>query len=154
MISTTQKVLERFGGTGEHWSVILEDGEDTLRSIVSRLFPSRYDLSIVEIGTHQGVSAAILSDYGRVDTYDLVNWGLRDEMLEFLGVESSSAMVEQCCHAGSFEKLSCGRIRGHEDRNAFFRKGIIGDWKNHFDQACLDSFMQYGGDLMRELGYE
>ena len=76
------------------------------------------------------------------------------QLLEFLGVDSASAMVDQCREAASFEKLSRGRKRGHEDRNAFFRKGIIGDWKNHFDQTCLDTFMQYGGDLLRELGYE
>ena len=76
------------------------------------------------------------------------------QMLEFLDVDSSDPMVDRCRQAGSFKTLSGGRQRGQEDPGSFFRKGIIGDWKNHFDQSCLDTFMRYGGDLLRELGYE
>lgn len=76
------------------------------------------------------------------------------QVLEFLGVDASTPMVDLCRGAGSFEKHSGGRQRGQEDPNAFFRKGIIGDWKNHFDQKCLEIFMQYAGDLLRDLGYK
>jgi hypothetical protein len=75
------------------------------------------------------------------------------QVLGFLGVDGSKSMVGRCRQAGEFKKLSKGRQRGQEDRNAFFRKGIIGDWKNHFDQECLEVFMQHGGDLLRDLGY-
>jgi tetratricopeptide (TPR) repeat protein len=74
-------------------------------------------------------------------------------ILDFLGVHSSPERIEQCIQAGSFEVLSQGRQRGQEDRNAFFRKGIIGDWKNHFDHEAIDLFMQHGGKLLEELGY-
>ncbi len=76
------------------------------------------------------------------------------QMLNFLDVDSSTQMVERCREAGSFKKLSQGRERGQEDESSFFRKGTVGDWKNHFDQSSLDAFMQYGGALLRELGYK
>lgn len=54
----------------------------------------------------------------------------------------------------SFKKLSKGRIPGKEDRNHHYRKGIIGDWKNHFNDNHLKIFDQMGGnDLLKDLGY-
>ena len=35
-----------------------------------------------------------------------------------------------------------------------FRKGIIGDWKNHFTAEHVDLFKQSAGDLLIDLGYE
>jgi len=81
----TSKVLERFGATGTHWSILEDDGEYQLCTLVSELFPLRHDLSIVEIGTHQGVSASVLAKFGIVNTYDVVDWPLRDEIIEHLG---------------------------------------------------------------------
>ncbi|MBN1850764.1 MAG: sulfotransferase [Deltaproteobacteria bacterium] len=76
-----------------------------------------------------------------------------EKMLEFLGVDPSLESLGQCIQAGSFKSLSHGRERGQEDRNAFFRKGIIGDWKNHFAPEDEDLFMGYAGKLLEELGY-
>ncbi|MCC6580746.1 MAG: sulfotransferase [Phycisphaeraceae bacterium] len=75
-------------------------------------------------------------------------------MLTFLNVDSSPEMVARCVAAGSFDKLSQGRKPGEENRQSFFRKGVTGDWRNHFDDAAMAAFMESGGDLMRELGYE
>lgn len=77
-----------------------------------------------------------------------------ERILTFLGVDSSLAMVNLCREAGAFEKHSGGRQRGQEDQKAFFRKGIVGDWRNHFGQDLLDIFMQSAGDLLQDLGYE
>ena len=76
------------------------------------------------------------------------------EILRFIGVDSSISMIDRCREAGSFEKLARGRMRGQEDRREFFRKGVIGDWKNHFDKDSLKIFMDQGGDLLRQLGYD
>jgi len=75
-------------------------------------------------------------------------------ILEFLGVDSSDSMINKCRESGLFNKLTKGRKRGSEDRSKFFRKGIIGDWKNHFDNDSLEFFMEHGGVLLGELGYE
>jgi hypothetical protein len=75
------------------------------------------------------------------------------QMLEFLGADSSAASIRQCLEAGSFESLSKGRSRGEEDRSSFFRKGIIGDWKNQFDAEATEAFDREAGALLSELGY-
>lgn len=52
----------------------------------------------------------------------------------------------------SFER-STGRRPGQEDSGAFNRKGIRGDWANHFSQAQEAAFDAIAGGAMRELGY-
>jgi len=76
------------------------------------------------------------------------------QMLDFLKVDSSKEMIGYCREGGSFKKLSQGRQRGQEDRKSFFRKGIVGDWRNLFDQSSLDIFMESAGGLIHDLGYE
>lgn len=71
----------------------------------------------------------------------------------FLGVDTSASAATQCREAASFERVSGGRARGDCDPKSFYRKGIIGDWQNHFDQRCLDVFMQHGEQALRALGY-
>lgn len=47
-----------------------------------------------------------------------------------------------------------GRKPGEERINNFMRKGIIGDWKNHFTQESKILFNQYAGKQLIMLGYE
>ncbi|MBW2107278.1 MAG: sulfotransferase domain-containing protein [Deltaproteobacteria bacterium] len=75
-------------------------------------------------------------------------------LLEFLGVNASETFVELCRLAGGFERVSGGRHRGQEDGRSFFRKGITGDWRNHFDESCSNAFAKHGEGLLRQLGYE
>lgn len=75
-------------------------------------------------------------------------------MLQFLGVDDGQAEVDACLQAGRFERLSSGRKAGDESRSSFFRKGVIGDWQNHFDAAATAAFMQDGGALLKQLGYD
>ncbi|UCD74389.1 MAG: sulfotransferase [Phycisphaerales bacterium] len=75
-------------------------------------------------------------------------------MLEFLGVESDADAVAACVEGGSFERLSGGRSRGQEDARSFFRKGVVGDWREHFDEEAERAFAANSGDLLRQLGYE
>lgn len=74
-------------------------------------------------------------------------------MLEFLAVEAGDATVSACIESASFERLSGGRTRGREDPASHYRKGIVGDWRNHFDQEALEAFDAEAGDLLGELGY-
>jgi lipopolysaccharide transport system ATP-binding protein len=53
-----------------------------------------------------------------------------------------------------FERQSGGRKRGHEDVTSHERKGIAGDWKNHFSDELKRDFKQRWGDLLIATGYE
>ena len=53
-----------------------------------------------------------------------------------------------------FEKLSGGRQRGQEDIAAPKRKGVVGDWRNHFTDRVKDTFKRQFGDLLVAAGYE
>jgi hypothetical protein len=47
-----------------------------------------------------------------------------------------------------------GRQPGHEDRRAFIRKGVVGDWRYHFTREAADVFCHFGGGALIQLGYE
>ncbi|RME61289.1 hypothetical protein D6779_00345, partial [Candidatus Parcubacteria bacterium] len=53
----------------------------------------------------------------------------------------------------SFTNLS-GRKQGEEQKNSFLRKGIAGDWKNHFSEESKELFDKYAGEELIRLGYE
>ncbi len=57
-----------------------------------------------------------------------------DRLCGYLGASRDPAVLQACCAAADFAKLSGGRPRGQEDRNSFFRRGVPGDWRNHFDE--------------------
>ena len=76
-----------------------------------------------------------------------------EQLLNFLNVDASQQAVMQCLEAGAFKTLTKGRAEGDEDKNSFYRKGVAGDWKNHFDDAATEAFEQTGGEMLRQLGY-
>ena len=51
-----------------------------------------------------------------------------------------------------------GRRPGEERKESTLRKGIVGDWKNYFDQECIVAFKteQQGrwNSLLVEMSYE
>lgn len=69
-----------------------------------------------------------------------------------------SAPVDEERLALTIEKFSfenqTGRRPGEEDPAAFIRKGIVGDWRNHFTREAGEIFQSYGGETLRLLGYE
>ncbi|MHC4696111.1 MAG: sulfotransferase domain-containing protein [Planctomycetota bacterium] len=60
--------------------------------------------------------------------------------------------------AWTVEKFSfarqTGRKAGTEDRTSFKRKGVAGDWRNHFTRKAGEVFDQHCGDELVQLGYE
>jgi hypothetical protein len=78
-------------------------------------------------------------------------------LLNYLGLNDSSENVKRAINAASFEKQT-GRKPGQDDINSTKRKGVVGDWKNYFDEEIKDYFVNYNGGLWNkllvELGYE
>ncbi|NCC52259.1 MAG: hypothetical protein EOM20_13725, partial [Spartobacteria bacterium] len=52
----------------------------------------------------------------------------------------------------SFRSLS-GRAAGEEDIHAHYRKGVAGDWRNHFTKKNLATYYALTGDLTEKAGY-
>lgn len=57
-------------------------------------------------------------------------------------------------HELRFSKLSGGRAAGVEDQASHFRKGLPGDWQNHFTPKVEQEFKSRFDGLLKKLGYE
>ncbi|MDJ0660402.1 MAG: sulfotransferase domain-containing protein [Crocosphaera sp.] len=53
-----------------------------------------------------------------------------------------------------FQKKTKGRTIGEEDVKSHYRKGVAGDWKNHFNEDHINFFKDKYGQLLINLGYE
>lgn len=53
-----------------------------------------------------------------------------------------------------FSKKTGNRQRGIENSSHHYRKGIAGDWKNHFSKKHKELFKELYGDLLIKLKYE
>lgn len=60
--------------------------------------------------------------------------------------------VRAICEKHSFKKAT-GRAPGEGDAKSFNRKGIAGDWENHFSDEQKEAFKRQAGDRLIELGY-
>lgn len=74
-------------------------------------------------------------------------------LLEFLDLPRDTETVAEMLRKASFEFIT-GRQAGQEDSSRFYRKGIAGDWKNHFTEDDKRLFKDIAGDLLITLGYE
>lgn len=74
-------------------------------------------------------------------------------MLTFLGADAGRAEIAGCVEAAAFERVSGGRQSGEENRTSHFRKGTVGDWRNHFGTDAETAFAKKAGAMLRELGY-
>jgi hypothetical protein len=63
------------------------------------------------------------------------------------------ARFRQVIRENRFQARS-GRPPGQEDLDSHERKGVAGDWKNHFTDRIAKSFKNYFGSLLIATGYE
>jgi hypothetical protein len=73
-------------------------------------------------------------------------------VLKGLGVDVDDHITSLAADRWSFETTS-GRAAGNEDRTSFQRKGIVGDWMNHFSREAGEVFDAIAGDALVSVGY-
>jgi hypothetical protein len=67
-----------------------------------------------------------------------------------LSTEQATSLYEN----QKYTKMSKGRKPGEEKKDSHFRKGVAGDWKNHFKPEHKEKFLDLYGDVLLRLGYE
>lgn len=65
------------------------------------------------------------------------------------GLECSPETVDRIVEENRFGSAKVAGANG-----SFFRKGVEGDWKNHFDENRAKAFRMAAGGLLEEFGYE
>ena len=70
-----------------------------------------------------------------------------------LGVPATHSQINRAVEANSKEELRRTLDKAFT-HNSFVRKGIAGDWRNHFSQENARAFKQKAGDALMRLGYE
>ena len=74
---------------------------------------------------------------------------LFEEIISYCEISVSRNKLHSIIENNRFE-IKTGRNRGEEDITAHLRKGIVGDWKNHFSPAIKEEFKhRFGGTLIR-----
>lgn len=74
-------------------------------------------------------------------------------IFEFCGLKVPDDRRRALVEANSFEKKT-GRRKGEEKVESHHRKGIRGDWRNHFSPATTARFKEKFGTVLVETGYE
>lgn len=69
-------------------------------------------------------------------------------------LDHSKETIERIVDAHSFKKMSGGRTRGESSTTAFARKGVAGDWVNHFTPDLREAFGKQLAEFLIKHGYE
>ena len=69
-------------------------------------------------------------------------------------LDSTPETIEAIVQQHAFRRLSGGRAQGQDKPDSFFRKGIAGDWRNHFTPALRHLYKERIGDFLVDYGYE
>lgn len=74
-------------------------------------------------------------------------------LVEHFGIGTDPAEIERIQQAHSFNQVTGGRERGKSDEDSFVRKGVSGDWKNHFTPRLERRFESVARDALEIGGY-
>ncbi|MFZ5855775.1 MAG: sulfotransferase domain-containing protein [Chloroflexota bacterium] len=75
------------------------------------------------------------------------------KIIEYCQIDIPAKKLTEIVEGNSFTKRA-GRKPGEEDVSSHYRKGVSGDWKNHFTDHIKAEFKQKFGQLLIDTGYE
>lgn len=78
--------------------------------------------------------------------------------IQFLNWEYSDQEIEAAIEKSKFKNLKNQEqkkdfIEKQKGQSSFFRKGIVGDWKNHLTGQQIENILSYNASMMEKLGY-
>jgi hypothetical protein len=78
------------------------------------------------------------------------------EIFEFMGLLERISLPKllKVVYQNRFAAKTGGRRQNEEDLESHYRKGVTGDWRNHFQTEHKEYFKNKYGDLLIKLGYE
>lgn len=80
-------------------------------------------------------------------------YGAFERIIDYCQIDISRQRLHQIIKDNSFEAVT-GRKRGEENITVHQRKGIIGDWRNHFTDKVKENFKEKFGAVLIRTGYE
>jgi len=76
-----------------------------------------------------------------------------EKIIQYCQIEIEHQKLHNIVMHNSFRTVT-GREKGQENINEHLRKGLAGDWRNHFSPRVITEFKQQYGDLLILTGYE
>lgn len=76
-----------------------------------------------------------------------------EQLLAWLEIRPTPPELAALIRRHSFSVHAGNRLQGTEDVDSHYRKGVAGDWENHFNPAIIAHFETVTGDLVERLGY-
>ncbi len=74
-------------------------------------------------------------------------------ILNYLGFPKPFEQIIQAIENQSITKVK-QKEKSNDERSHFARKGIVGDWKNNFNENAIQLIKKELGDMLIEMKYE
>jgi hypothetical protein len=122
------------------------DTENGLMYMLDEVLPSSVDIQASWVGA---------KDVSLLRYEDILGneYAFFENLIRYCEIDIDRNRLHDIVRYNIFEAAT-GRKPGQEDVNAHLRKGIAGDWQNHFTDRIKAEFKKRYGELMIKTGYE
>jgi hypothetical protein len=149
-VKLSHKVMNRIGEVREKLQGMSE--EDGMLFVIDWV-QSRGLLAALRTwqqGTSKDLRLRIFRYEELTDERQFTTW---KQLLAHCDIQMPDDVLREVLADYAFSALTKGRERGAEDVKSHLRKGVHGDWKNHFTPGVEKKFREVTGSLVVELGY-